>query len=160
MHRPAVHLSWAPALRLLAVRNPGRNQDALCRSNVGAFWPRLFGMPRLALPNPTACALGENCKTVMAFRTFVLVAADTSPVRLKTRDTVAVETPARRATSLTVQDRCSIPAGVLVIVSRIRQSGDRFPIPVPFIARRHFDLCTPLLEIVNQRANGMNASEV
>lgn len=112
-----MHLSWTPALRLLAVRNPGRNQDALCRANVGAFWPRLFGMPELARPNPTACALGENCNAVMAFRTFVLVAADTQLVRLTTRDTVAVETPARRATSLTAQDRCSIPAGVLVIVS-------------------------------------------
>jgi hypothetical protein len=67
-------------------------------------------MPELARPNPTACALGENCNAVMAFRTFVLVAADTQLVRLTTRDTVA-------ATSLTAQDRCSIPAGVLVIVS-------------------------------------------
>jgi hypothetical protein len=92
-------------------------------------------MPELARPNPTACSLGENCNAVMAFRTFVLVASDTSLVPLTTRETVAVETPARRATSLTVKDRCSIPAGVLVIVIlAIRQIGDRFLTPASFIA--------------------------
>ncbi len=34
----------------------------------------------------------------------------------------------------------------------ILHSGDRFPIPAPFVARRHFVLCTPLFGIVNRPA--------
>src|SRR5271168_3181435 len=56
-------------------------------------------MVRLCPARALACRFGEYFNSSAAFRTLVRVALRTTPILLRTRDTVAVETPARRATS-------------------------------------------------------------
>jgi hypothetical protein len=52
--------------------------------------------------------LGQYCSLETAANTFVLVLRDTVSEPFRTRDTVAVETPARRAMSLTVNELFSL----------------------------------------------------
>jgi hypothetical protein len=61
--------------------------------------PRFLGEVPFPRPNSAAWLLGRYCSLAIALKTLVLVSADTAPVPFVTRDTVAVETPASRATS-------------------------------------------------------------
>ena len=74
-------------------------------------------MPAFARPNSAAFALGQYFNFEIAAKTFVLALPDTLPAPFATRDTVAVETPASRATSFTVQDTLFRPADACILVS-------------------------------------------
>src|ERR1700760_4359540 len=56
-------------------------------------------MVRLCPASARAWRFGEYLSSSAAFKTLLRVALRTTPMLLRTRDTVAVETPARRATS-------------------------------------------------------------
>src|SRR5258708_35049669 len=63
---------------------------------------RLFLRNPLFLARFAALTFGRNCNLETALITRSLVSVETVPVSFTTRDTVAVDTPANFATSLTV----------------------------------------------------------
>lgn len=74
---------------------------------------RLLGIPPFSRPSSAACAFGRYCTLDIAVKTFVLVLRETVPEPFTTRDTVAVETPASFAMSLTVLCRPLCPPRAL-----------------------------------------------
>jgi hypothetical protein len=71
-------------------------------------------IPPFARPNAAAYGLGQYRNLEMADKTLVCVSRDTRSELFKTRDTVAVETPASLATSFTVDDWLFIPAVMFI----------------------------------------------
>lgn len=70
-----------------------------------AYIPRFRGIPLFPRPSSAAWLFGRYCEPEIALNTFFLDSCDTAPDPLTTRDTVAVETPASLAMSITVHDR-------------------------------------------------------
>jgi hypothetical protein len=102
------------------------NHLALLPRKTGVAKPRFLGMPALDRPNSAACPLGRYCNRETAPNTFVFASQDTLQVPFTTRDTVAVETPASLATSLTVHARTSVSVDALIIVSIWLEGENRF----------------------------------
>ena len=70
-----------------------------------AYIPRFRGIPLFPRPSSAAWLFGRYCEPEIALDTFFFASRDTAPDPLTTRDTVAVETPASLAISITVHDR-------------------------------------------------------
>src|ERR1700728_639823 len=81
--------------------------DILMPNNAATQTPRFLEIPPFARPNSAACALGLNCNFETTLKTLFLVLVDTLLAPFTTRDTIADETPASLATSLTVLGRVS-----------------------------------------------------
>ena len=75
---------------------------------------RFLRIPPFCRPSSAAWLLGQYCSLETAANTFVFVLRDTVPEPFTTRDTVAVETPARRAMSLTVKELFSLMSFSLI----------------------------------------------
>jgi hypothetical protein len=75
---------------------------------------RFLGIPPFCRPSSAAWLLGQYCNLETAANTFFFVLRDTVPEPFTTRDTVAVETPARRAMSLTVKELFSLMSFSLI----------------------------------------------
>jgi hypothetical protein len=89
--------------------------------------PRFFAMPPPARPNSAAEVLGQYCNVEMAVKTLALVRPDTFAAPFTTRDTVATETPASRATSFTVHGLACISGCSLISVpSHVEENGPGF----------------------------------
>ena len=69
------------------------------------YTPRFLEIPPFARPSSAACGLGLYCNFATMLRTLLLVLVDTLSAPFTTRDTVACETPASLATSLTLLGR-------------------------------------------------------
>jgi hypothetical protein len=92
-----------------------------------------------------AFSLGQNCRIEIADNTLCLVTLDTFVRSLMTRDTVAVETPAIRATSFTVDANSLTPGEWICATSCSNLDWPRLTIcqqQKPIILNRLSDRCS------------------
>lgn len=120
----------------------------MCRAAVGTLIRRLLDIPEFARPNSTACAFGQYRNCAIATKTFALVSLATFPALVITRETVAVETPANLATSLTV----GIGTLIATLPPLLRQTG-RVPSHLSLPSSRPC-ACPKRYDSINAEARG------